>query len=162
MRTVRTKVYQFSELSKDAQQKAISWFLNLNQDSSAFDDTKEDAEQIGMEIICFRDRHPNEGKFMLAANEVAQNIFNNHGEHCETYKTAQSFMDEWQPVFNNYMATEEGEDKLMDIEDEFLNSLLEDYRMMYDRHLEYEYSDEYAKEMIEANEYEFTKEGRRF
>jgi len=28
--------------------------------------------------------------------------------------------------------------------------------------LDYEYSDEYATEMIEANEYEFTKDGKIF
>ena len=29
MRTVRTKVYQFSELSKEAQEKALIWFIDM-------------------------------------------------------------------------------------------------------------------------------------
>lgn len=29
MRTIRTKVYQFSELSKEAQDNALIWFINI-------------------------------------------------------------------------------------------------------------------------------------
>jgi hypothetical protein len=168
-RTIRTKVYQFNELNDNAKEKAIEWFKNSFDDSFAWDDIKEDAAQIGLKLITLDDRRKNEGEFILSANEVAQNIFNNHGQHCETYKTAQNFMEEWQPVFGNYMdetseeyESAESEDKLREIEDSFLESLLEDYRIMYNNQIEYEYSDEFAKENIEANEYEFTADGRRF
>lgn len=162
MRTIRTKVYQFNELDEQAKGNAINWFLSSFNDSFAFEDIKEDAKQIGLKIISLDDHRNNEGQFMLAANEVAQNIFNNHGEHCETYKTAEYFMKEWQPLFDEYMKTEEGDGKLIEVEDEFLQSLLEDYRIMYNKQWEYEQSSEFAKETIEANEYEFTKEGNRF
>lgn len=169
MRTIRTKVYQFSELSESAQQKAIKWFLNSFDDSFAWHDIKEDAGQIGLKLISLDSHRENKGEFMLSANEVAQNIFNNHGEVCETYKTAAKFMDEWQPVFSNYMdeghedyESKESEDKLQGLEDDFLHSLLEDYRMMLDKQIEYEYSDEFAKDTIEANEYEFKADGTRF
>jgi len=169
MRTVRTKVYQFSELSETAQQTAITWFLNSFEDSFAFSDTVEDAAQIGLKIISLDDHRPNQGEFNLSANEVAQNIFNNHGEGCDTYKTAAAFMEEWQPVFNNYMdenhadyESGESEDKLQELENEFLQSLLEDYRIMRNKQIEHEYSDEFAIETIEANGYEFTVDGNRF
>lgn len=168
-RTIRTKVYKFDELNEDAKRKAINWFLNSFQDSFAWEDTKEDAKEIGLKIISLSDHRENNGEFMYAANEVAQNILNSHGEHCNTYKTAKNFMDEWQPVFNNYMdeshkdyESNESEGRLQDIEDEFLHSLLEDYRIMYNNQIDYEYSDEFAIETIQANEYEFTADGRRF
>lgn len=168
-RTIRTKVYKFDELNETAKDKAIEWFLTSFDDSFAFDDTKEDAIQIGLKITSLDDNHPNEGEFTIAANEVAANIFVNHGEHCETYKTAKKFMDEWQPVFNDYMGENsdnyesgESEGKLQEIEDDFLQSLLEDYRIMCNNQYGYENSDEFAKETIEANEYEFTADGRRF
>ena len=169
MKTIRTKVYQFNELTEQAKKEAIKWVLNSFEDSFAWEDTKEDASQIGLKLISLSDNHSNKGEFMLSANEVAQNILNNHGSHCETYKTADKFMEEWQPVFNNYMdeshedyESSESEDKLQEIEEEFLQSILEDYRIMYNNQLDYEYSDEFAKETIEANEYDFTKDGKRF
>mgnify|MGYP007071651514 FL=1 len=169
MKTIRTKVYQFNELTEQAKKEAIKWFLNSFDDSFAWEDTKEDASQIGLKLISLSDHTSNKGEFMLSANEVAQNIFNNHGESCETYKTAAAFMEQWQPVFNNYMdenhadyESSESEDTLQELEDEFLQSLLEDYRIMYNNQVEYEYSDEFAKDTIEANEYEFTKDGNKF
>lgn len=169
MRTIRTKVYQFSELSEPAQKKAIEWFLNSFDDSFAWTDVKEDAGQIGLKLISLDNHRANKGKFMLAANEVAQNILNEHGAMCETYKTAESFMNEWQPVFADYMdetsdkyESPEAEETLQELEDNFLHSLLEDYRIMLDKQIEYEYSDEFAKDTIEANEYEFKADGTRF
>lgn len=168
-RTIRTKVYKFDGLNENAKQKAIQWFLNSFEDSFAWEDVKEDAEQIGLKLISLSDNRPNEGEFMLSANEVAQNILNNHGSMCSTYKTAEKFMEAWQPVFNNYMdethedyESKESEDKLQEIEDEFLHSLLEDYRIMCNNQIDYEHSDEFAIETIQANEYEFTAEGRIF
>lgn len=171
MRTVRTKVYQFSELNKPAQSKAIESNYDLNVSYDWWESVYEDAEQIGLKITGFdidRASYCN-GNFTLAANEVAQNILNNHGEQCETYKTAATFMEEWQPVFANYMdeshadyESSESEDKLMEIEDEFLKSLLEDYRIMLSKEYDYLTSEEAIKETIEANEYEFKADGTRY
>jgi hypothetical protein len=169
MKTVRTKVYQFHELNEDAKQKAIEWFLSGNDYSTAWEDIEEDAKQIGLKIISLDGHRANEGEFMVSANEVAANIFREHGEMCETYKTAIKFMEQWEPVFANYMdenhpdyESSESGDKLMEMEDEFLHSLLEDYRIMYNENIDYENSELYAIEMIEANEYDFTKDGNRF
>lgn len=163
MKTIRTKVYQFSELSNEAKKKAIEWFLYGNDDSErAWENTKEDANQIGLKIISIDGNRANKGEFILAANEVAQNILNNHGDICDTHKTAEEFMKEWQPVFYKYMETEDGEAKLMEIEDCFLRSLLEDYRIMYNNDVDYYNSDSYAIEFIQLNEYYFTKDGNPF
>lgn len=167
MRTIETKVYNFSELSEQAKQKAISGILSIGMTSEfVWDDIKHDAKEIGLKITSLSDRRGNEGEFMLGANEVAQNIFNNHGEMCDTYKTAQKFMEEFQPIFDNYMdeshpdfESSESEDKLIEIENEFLDSLLEDYRIMYNKDIEYSESDEAIIESINANDYEFTEDG---
>jgi hypothetical protein len=163
-RTIRTKVFKFNELNEDAKERAIEDFRYSNTPDFeySFENIKEDAKEIGLKIISLSDDRQNEGEWLLSANEVAQNIFNSHGEMCETYKTAQKFMDEWEPVFAEYMQTEEGEEKLMELEDEFLQSLLEDYRILYNNDLENQSTDEYIKEQIEANEYEFTKDGNMF
>ncbi len=170
MKTIRTKVYQFSELSDKAKDTAVSELSDINVMHDWYQFTYEDAAQIGLKLTSFDlDRKECNGYFMLAANEVAQNILNNHGDICETYRTAQSFMEEWQPVFNNYMdethadyESNESEAKMQDMEENFLQSLLEDYRIMLGKELEYLYSEKAIIETIEANEYYFTQDGKIF
>jgi myo-inositol catabolism protein IolC len=170
MKTIEIKLYKFSELSEDAKQKAIEKHYDINVDYDWWQNTYEDARQIGLKITSFDlDRNRNaKGEFLLSACEVAQNILNEHGESCETYKTAQSFMEDWQPVFNDYMNEEsenyesrELEDEMQDLEDDFLKSLCEDYSIMLQNEYEYLCSDEVIIETIEANEYDFTEGGSR-
>ena len=126
-------------------------------------------ERIGLKITEFdleRNRHC-KGQFNLSACEVAQNIFNEHGESCETFKTATKFMEEWQPIFSDYMdefhkdyESGESEDKMMELEEEFLHDLLEDYSIMLQHEYEYLTSEEAIIETIKANEYEFLETGK--
>lgn len=161
MRTIEVKVYKFDELSEESKQKALEKLIDINVDYEWYQFTYEDAKRIGLKLTEFdldRNRHAN-GEFTLAANEVAQNIFNEHGENTETYKTAEKFMEKWQPIFDKYMQTEEGEDELMEIEDNFLKELLSDYAIMLQHEYEYLISDEAIIETIKANDYEFTEDG---
>jgi hypothetical protein len=169
MRIKETKVYTCSELSETAQERAISKLSHINVDFEWWKSVYEDAKNVGLKLTSFdldRNRHA-EGSFLFAANEVAQNIFNNHGKDCESYKTATEFMKDWQPVFNNYMdeshkdyESRECEEKLQNIEDEFLKSLLEDYSIILQHEYEYLTSSEAIKEAIECNGYEFTEDGK--
>jgi len=171
MRTIRTKVYQFSELSEQAKQKAIEVMSDCNVFSDWWDSVYEDAKNIGLKITGFdidRASYCN-GDFILSACEVAQNISNEHGETCSTYKTAESFIDEWQPIFTNYMdeshadyESRESEQKMQELEDEFLKTLCEDYRIILSREYDYLTSEAAIIETIEANEYEFKADGTRF
>ena len=82
MRTIRTKVYKFSELSDKAKQKAIEKFYDINVDYDWWESVYEDAKNIGLKITGFdidRASYCN-GDFILSACEVAQNISNKHGE----------------------------------------------------------------------------------
>jgi hypothetical protein len=171
MKTIRTKVYQFNELTEQAKQTAIEQFSGINVDYEWWDSIYDDAKTIGLKITSFdldRNRHA-KGEFILAANEVAQNIFTNHGEDCDTYKTAKTFMETWEPVFNEYMdensdkyESADSEQLLQNFEEDFLNDLLEDYSIMLQNECEYLQSDEAIIDTIEANEYDFTKDGNRF
>lgn len=168
MRTITKTVYTFDELSDESKEKAINNLIYINVDYVWWDSMLWDAEDIGLKIITFDlDRHRHaEGYFLLSRNEVAQNILNNHGSQCGTYKTAQSFLDEHEAVFADYMNEDsehfesyESEQKLLEIEDNFLKELLEDYSMMLQHEYEYRMSDEAIIETIEANEYEFYENG---
>lgn len=171
MRTEEIKIYTFAELSEEAKEKAIADLYDINIFADWYDSVYYDAKEIGLKITSFdldRNRHT-KGEFTLSANKVAANIMQKHGENCETYKTAAKFMEEWQPVFNEYMdessekyESSESETELMDIEEDFLNDLLEDYAAFLQREYDYLQSDEAIIETIEANEYEFLEDGTQY
>lgn len=169
-KVIKTTVYSFKELPKEIQEKVLEKECYINVEYHEWwDGTFDDAKRIGLKLTGFdldRNRHA-KGEFLLSANEVAQNIFNEHGEMCETYKTAKNFMEEWQPVFNDYMdetsenyESRELENELQDLEDEFLKNICEDYSIMLQKECEYLTSEEAIIETIEVNEYTFTIEGK--
>lgn len=162
MKTIRTKVYQFSELSAKAKLAAIENFRDINVQFDWWFCTYEDAEQAGLKLTehdtdsasfvrCLR------GEFINSAPETMEYILDNHGKHCETYKTALKYKNKFALT-----SSETNEDELEAIEDAFLSELLIDYTNMLQEQLEYEYSDKAVIETIEANEYDFTADGKRF
>src|SRR5574343_31266 len=171
MRTVRTKIYSFDELSEKAKSKAVETNRHINVDYGWWKLLYEDAAAIGLKITGFdldRNKHCS-GNFELSAVKVAANIISNHGEECSTYKTAVAFLNEHNPIFAEYMdeSCEHYEsqghgDKLADIEDEFLKSLLNDYANILQNEYEYLTEDEAIIETIQANEYEFVENGKRW
>lgn len=166
---VTRNLYKFDELSDEAKEKAIENMYNINVDYEWWENVYEDAENIGLKITEFdidRGSYAH-GNFTLSAEEVAANIIRDHGEACETYKTAENFLKEHDPVYADYMNEEsknyesrESEDKLQKMENEFLKSLLEDYRITLSHEYDYLTSEEAIRETIEANEYEFTEDGK--
>lgn len=168
MRKIEINIFKFNELNEEAKQNAISNLYNINIDYNWWEFIYEDAKNIGLKITSFnldRNRYA-KGEFILNAPEVAQNILSNHGKECETYKTAESFLEVWQPIFNAYMDEEsekyessESEDEMQELEDDFLNSLLDDYSIILQNACDYLQSDESIIDTIEANDYEFTEDG---
>jgi hypothetical protein len=169
MRQKIINLYKFEELSTEAQQKAIEKFSDAGVGYNWWENVYDDAKEIGLRIDGFdldRGRCV-DGSLLFAANDVAQKILNNHGDQCETHKTANDFMNEWQPISCDYMnedsenyESRDIEDKLMEIEQQFERDLLEDYLIMLQHEYEYLTSEEYIKEFIINNEYEFTEEGK--
>jgi hypothetical protein len=171
MRKIELTLFAFHELSVQAKEKARKWYRNGALDYDWWSFTYDDAEYIGLILSGFdldRNRHAN-GHFNLSACEVAQNIFNNHGEHCRTYETAKQFMDDWQPIYNKYMDVDDemyesldAESDMLELEFEFLNSLLEDYSIMLQNEYEHLLSDKIVDETIIINEYEFLEDGTKY
>jgi hypothetical protein len=167
MRTIEVKLYQFNELSAEAKEKAIENLIDINVGHEWWEFTYEDAKQIGLKITGFdldRNRHAT-GEFIDNAYDCEHAILKNHGKDCETYKTAQNYLneraelekqlepeDEINPFYDSVAEIE-------DLDDEFLKSILEDYSQMLQNEYEYLMSEEAIIDTIEANEYEFTEDG---
>jgi hypothetical protein len=168
MEKVTINIYKFTELKEDAKQKAVEKLSYINVGYDWWEFIYEDAKTIGLKITSFgldRQREAN-GEFLYSACEVAQNIIKEHGKTCSTFETAKSFLEDWQPIFNDYMNEDSEnyesydlEQDLINIEYEFLNSLLEDYSIMLQKESEYLQSEQSIIETIELNDYDFTENG---
>lgn len=175
MRTIETQVYTFDELSEMAKQRAIEDYRN--KDTSWYDWWEfiyDDAENVGIKITHFdTGRAWDIGiEFFDSAYDVAQKIIKEHGEMCETYKTAAAFIKDWAELVakhsdgikldevaedNEYEFDQDAEE----LEEEFSRDIGHDFLTLLQKEEEYLNSDEFIIETIEANEYEFTEEGKR-
>jgi len=161
VKIISVEVFSYEQLSDAATEKALQWHSEASCHDEWWDFIYEDAANIGLKISGFgldRNRHA-EGKFTLDAITVAKNIFENHGSICETFKTAQAFVIDMEGLDKT---SDEYEDIARDKEQHFLEALLEDYSVMLQLEADYRQSREYFEEMIEANGYTFTENGKRF
>ena len=150
-----TKVYPFDELSDDAKETAIECLSEINVDYEWWDSIFDDAAQVGIKIEEFDiDRSAFCHGIIEDIEETVNLIVESHGDMCETYKTAKAFID---AIPRNEDATD---DDYNDIDNEFRLSILEDYRIIFQKEYEYLTSEEAIIETIKANEYEFTADGK--
>lgn len=169
-KTKTITLYNFDELNDEAKETARNWFREC-MDHDWYETVYEDAENIGLRITSFDIGRSNEieGKFIESARECAQQIVDEHGDTCETYKTAEKFLKERDEIVDTAERDENGDfvseyeldQKLDECEEQFLKSILEDYLVNLRNEYEYINSDESVDESIMANEYTFRENGRR-
>jgi hypothetical protein len=151
-------VYQYSELSEAAKERAREWFLSAGAgDSWAWDSTNEDAAQVGIKLDGIGRGGSMSGALTLDFTQVMAQIIENHGEMCDTHQTAKRYQADYLKIDEG----ETGDEAREDLEEEFRREILEDYRIMCEKEQEYQASEEYISEMMEANGYEFTENGKR-
>ncbi len=169
---IETTVYKFEELTEEAKEKAIEAMSDINTGHEWWTNVYDDALNIGIKITSFDiDRASYcKGNFIDDACFTAHKVIDEHGEHCETYKTAESFLKERDEIIETAEKDENGDfvdeyeldQKLNDVEEEFLKSICEDYRINLSKEYEYLTSKEAITETIKSNDYDFTIEGEQF
>ena len=172
IKVTKTTVYPFDELSEDAKEKAIEGLCDINLDYEWWDSTFEDAKQAKLKLTEFElDRGSCcLGEFIEYPKDTADAIIENHGECCETHKTATEFIADLARLYMEFPVKldADGDDEnewdrdkeQENLDDEFLLSILEDYRIMLQKEYEYLSSEDAIIETIKANEYEFTVDGK--
>lgn len=165
-KTVTVTLYQYSELNDEAKEVARDWWRE-GTTSDVYDQSceyvKDDAAAIGLAIVQLTEREPSEGRFTKSPPEVIKAIMENHGAECETYRTAERFKKLFIAAEDEACGLEDTFiERTEELAKDFLEMLLEDYRVMRDREDEYQLSDEMVAENIEANEYDFTEDGKRY
>jgi len=174
MKTIETTVFELNELTDKAKDKAREWYREGALQDEWWESIYDDAKTIGLKITGFdtdRNRHAT-GEFIESAYFCAQRIINEHGDTCETFKTATSWLGELEKLNAKIEAVDGDDETNVEWElwqdkrgmlcDEFLKSILEDYAIMLQNGMEYQLADEEVDEMILANGYTFTESGKRY
>ena len=167
--------FKFDELTDKARDNAVEKLAYINVEGFEWwDSVYYDAETIGIKITEFDIDRGSFCEIELVKyktwEDVADLIKENHGENCETYKTAEQFLsarellvEKWSDGKNKNTVAEGNEwdfdNDLDDLEDNFRKNLSEDYRIMLQKEYEYLTSREGIIETIEENEYEFDENG---
>jgi len=172
MRTVTDTytAYTFDELTDKAKDVAREWFREVYQWEDWYDCVYEDAKNIGLKIKEFDvDRGAYvKASFLASAEETAHKIEKEHGESCETFKDAKEYLKQRDEIVDTAPKTQDGEfeneyeldQKLDDLDSEFLKTLQEDYRSMLQKEWDWINSNEIIDENIRINEYEFLENGK--
>jgi hypothetical protein len=157
--TRQYKVYEFKELSEDAQEKAIEELYDINADYDWWDCTEEDAKIIGLDITEFDlNRNTIKGKFLIDAKDIADDIVESHGKLCKTHQIAKRYLEQIALLGED----ENSELTPEDLDEEFEFELLAEYLSILRDEYEYITSREGIVETIENNEYRFTSDGSLF
>jgi len=169
MRTATVHYYKFDELSDKAKERALDWWRQGALDCDWWDCIFEDALQIGLKITGFDTGRSCEitGDFIGAADETADKILAEHGDRCDTWaeanaykKTVAEFMATAEKDEDGELATYALENEREGIDREFLRALLEEYLVTLRKEEEYQLSEEVVDELLIANGYEFTEDGK--
>ena len=175
-KTIRTKVFSFSELSSEAKEVALSENRDINLYHGWWESVYYDAaETAKLKITSFDiDRGAYcEAKFLSDAHSTADKIMSEHGEHCDTYKAAAAFKVDYDNLVEKYSdgidkdKVKEGSEydfdqDANDLEADFLKELCQCYLKSLRNEYEYLYSDEAIINALEGNETFFTKDGKIF
>jgi hypothetical protein len=158
MRKVITKVFKYDELTDEAKEKALNWYVPIAYEYGWWEGILDDAGQIGLKIKGFDiDGSSIDASLMLSPLTVCKKILANHGSSCDTFSLA----FRWFPTFQN--VDDEGEPTYTEenIKD-FLYELKEEYLSLLRAEQEFMTSKEAMEESIRANEYEFTEHGEKY
>ena len=186
MRTVKTKVYEFKELSEEVQERVIGDFNNINVDyewwdiDGLLDLSKEEMDKAGIE--------PSEIEGLLFSYEITEFdtdrgqyvhfdkvIVNNDDVFRRFLEVPEDLWDQCAYYFtsdtrryNTYLelqtdeAPTEEEEKILDRAVEIMADKIHEAWVSLRNNYEYLTSEEAIRDTILANEYEFYENGRIF
>ena len=175
MRTIEIQAYKFNELDEQTKQKVIEDNIDINVEFDWWDCTYDTLRECGIKVNSFDigRRRECEIEFLEDGYEIATNIVDTFGEAMEIVKDAKNFIKDRDILVKKYG---EGNDidgysvkeELYDEFDEDVEGITIDLKKNLEYEIlrwlrdEYEYltSEEAIIETIEANEYEFTEEGK--
>ena len=177
MRTIEIKAYQFKDLDEQTKEKVIQNNYHISVLDDWYDFTKHDLKEVGIELKSFDIDRGNHCNIQIDyVFNTCEKIIESHGANSETYKIAERFIKKYNSIqeeidnleqYENDDSDEEHLNKLMqldkdleDLDEEYQKEFSEEALSMLKQEYEHMTSEEYIIDMFEANEYEFTAEGK--
>jgi len=172
MREITTKVYKFEELESEVQDKIIEKWPAPEYEWREF--TCEDAERVGIKIHAVDTYRGTISMEYFNHCDTAEKILKEHGEECDTYKEAKSFLDKVNPLqvkleraieiecsrgYRDCLSIlqDDLKEEIEELENDFRHSLGEEYLCLLRQEYEDMTSREYILETIA--DMEFTENG---
>ena len=163
MKTIEIKVYKFEELDKQTQEKIIDNYRYINVEDTFFwfDCIKDDFNRLGLEIQAFDLDRGNYAKIYIDNFEdTSKNIIEEFGDSVPIKQTAKNYIYEFNKIQANYKEDEDIERELEILDEEYQKEYSEDILSYLRESYEWEITDQAIIETIEANDYDFTTEGK--
>lgn len=162
MKTIEIKVYKFEELDKQTKEKVIENYRYINvEDTFWHYFIKEEFMRLGLEIRSFDlDRGSFAEIHIDNFEETSNNIIDEFGDNVPIQQTAKNYIDEYNKIQANYKEDEDIERELEILDEEYQKEYSADILSYLREDYDYQVSDEAIIETIEANDYDFTTNGK--
>ena len=161
MKTIEIKVYKFKELDKQTKEKVIDNYRYINvEDTFWYDWIKDDFNRLGLEIQEF-DLDRNTATIEIGDFQIASiKIIEEFGDSVAIKQTAKNYLDEHNKIESNFEDDEDCFIELEKLDEEYEKEYSEDILSYLRSNYEWETSDEAVIGFIEANDYDFTTDGK--
>ena len=162
MKTIEIKVYKFEELDKQTREKVIDNYRNINvEDFQWYDWIKDDFNRLGLEIQEFDLGRRNYAKIYIENFEdTSKNIIEEFGDSVLIKQTAKNYINEYEKIQANFKEDEDIEREVELLDEQYEKEYSEDILSYLRSNYDWETSDEAIYQTIEANDYDFTTEGK--
>ena len=162
MKTIEIKVYKFKELDKQTKEKVIENYRYINvEDTFWYDWIKEDFIRLGLEIQGFDIGSGNAVKIYIDnLEETSKSILHEFGDSVAIKQTAKNYLDEYEKIQANFKEDEDIEREVELLDEQYEKEYSEDILSYLRSNYDWETSDEAIINTIEANEYDFTIDGK--
>ena len=162
MKTIEIKVYKFKELDKQTREKVIENYRYINvEDTFWYDWIKEDFIRLGLEIQEFDLGRRNYIKIYIDNfKDTSESILQEFGDSVAIKQTAKNYIDEFNKIQANFKEDKDIERELEILDEQYEKEYSEDILSYIRLNYEWEINDEQIINTIEANDYDFTTNGK--
>ena len=162
MKTIEINVYKFKELDKQTQRKVIENYRHINVDDFQwYDWIKDDFNRLGLEIQEFDLGRRNYAKIYIENFEdTSKNIIEEFGDSVLIKQTAKNYINEYEKIQANFKEDEDIEREVELLDEQYEKEYSEDILSYLRSNYDWETSDEAIYQTIEANDYDFTTNGK--
>ena len=162
MKTIEIKVYKFDELDEQTKEKVIDNYRHINvEDTFWYDWIKDDFNRLGLEIKEFDLGRRNYVKIYIENFEDTSNyIIKEFGDSVLIKQTAKNYLKELKEIVSNFKEDEDIDREFETLDENYQHEFEADILSYLRANYEHYISDEAVIDTIEANDYDFTTEGK--